>query len=100
MASYQKEDYPPTRVRPLPVSVIQSLDTAAQGTTARNIAISDITWVVFFFLLRPDKYCKGGTDTAQKLFRLKEVQFLIGQKPCINAMASSAVLAQAATGLP
>ena len=53
LASYQKEDSPPTRVRPLLVSVIQALDTAAQGTTPRNIAISDLTWVALFFLLRP-----------------------------------------------
>ena len=29
LASYQKEDSPPERVRPLPVNVIQALDTAS-----------------------------------------------------------------------
>ena len=81
-------------MRPLPVSVIQALDTSAQGTTARKIAISDLTWVAFFFLLHPGEYCKGGTDTAQNPFRLKDVQLFIGQQPYIAATASTAVLAQ------
>ena len=94
MASYQKEDYPPTRVRPLPVRIIQALDTASQTTTARNIAISNLTWVTFFFLLRPGKYCKGGTNTAQHPFRLKDVQFFIGQQTYNDVTASNTVLAQ------
>ena len=95
LASYQKEDSPPTRVRPLHVSVLQALDTAVQVTTVRNIAISDLTWVAFFFLLRPGEYCKGGTDTAQHPFRLKDVRFFIGQQPHNDATASNSVLAQA-----
>ena len=73
LVSYQKEDSPQTRLRPLPVSVIQALGTAFQGTTVRNIAISDLTWVALFFLLRPGEYCKGGTYTSQHPFRLKDV---------------------------
>ena len=53
LASYQKEDSPPTIVRPLLVSIIQAVDTASQGTTQRNISISNLTCVAFFFLLRP-----------------------------------------------
>ena len=53
MALYQKEDSPTTRLLPLPVNFVQALDTAAQGTTPRNIAISDLTWVAFFLILRP-----------------------------------------------
>ena len=91
MASYQKEDSPPTRVRPLPVSVIQALDTSAQGTTKRNITIRNLTWVAFFFLLCPGKYCKGSIDTTQHPFRIKDVQFFIGQNPYNSATASNAV---------
>ena len=53
LASYQKEYSPPTRVRPLPVNIIQDLYTIDQGTTPRNTAISNFTWVTFFFLIRP-----------------------------------------------
>ena len=95
LASYQKEDSPPTIVRLLPVRFIQDLDTAAQGTTLRNIAISDLTWVAYFLLLCQGKYCKGGTDTAQHPFRLKDSQFFICHQPYNNATASNAVLDQA-----
>ena len=94
MASYQKEDSPPTRVLPLPVSAIQALDTATQVTTPRNITIRNLTWVAFFFLLCPGEYCKGSIDTTQHPFRLKDVQLSIGQKPYNSALASNAVLAQ------
>ena len=95
LASYRKEDSPPTRVRLLPVSVIQALCTASQVTTTRNISISNISWVAFFFLLGPGRYCKGGTDTSQHPFRIKDVQFFIGQQPYNAATAPSAVLTQA-----
>ena len=71
------------------------MDTDSQGTPARNIAIGNLTWVDFFFFLRPGEYCNGGTDTAQHPFRLKYVQFFIGKQPHNAVMASNAVLAQA-----
>ena len=71
------------------------MDTAAQGTTARKIAISDITWVALFFLLHPGGYFKGSTDTSQHPFRLKDIQFTIGQQPYNAVTASNAVLNQA-----
>ena len=82
-------------MRPLPVSIIQYLDTAAQGTTTRNISIRNLTWVAFFFLLCPGKYYKGSTDTVQHPFRLKDSHFSIGQQPYNAATAFNAVLAQA-----
>ena len=94
MASYQKGDSPPTRVRPLPVRVVQALDTSAHGTTSINIAIGDLTWVALFFLLRPGKYCKGGTNTTQHPFGIKDVLFFIGHQPYNAVMASNAVLSQ------
>ena len=95
LASYQKEDSPPTRVRPLPVRFIQALDIAAQGNTSRNISNSDLTWVAFFFLPRPGEYYKGGTNTTQHPFRLKDVQFFIEKQPYNAASASNAMLAHA-----
>ena len=95
LASYQKEYYPPTRVWPLPVNVIQALDTAAQGTTPRNIAISNLASVAFFFLLRPGKYCKGDTNINHHLFSLRDVQLFIGQKPYNSETTLSDILTQA-----
>ena len=84
-----------TRVRPLPVRVIQALYTVSQVTTARNIAVSDLTWVAFLFLLRPYKYCKGGTNTAQHTFSIKDVHFFIVHQPYNAATAFNTVLYQA-----
>ena len=95
LVSYQKENSPPKIVRPFPVIIIQSLDTAIQGTTPRNIAFGYLTWVAFFFLLLPGKYCKGGTDTAQHPFSLKDIQLFVVQQPYNSATVSNAVLAQA-----
>ena len=92
LASYQKDDSPPTRVWPLPAVFIQALYTVAQGTTARNITISNITCVAFFFLIRSGKYCKGGTGTTQHPFRLKDFQLFIGQQPYNATKASNPVL--------
>ena len=77
LASYQKENSPPTRVCLSPVSIIQALYTAAQRITPRNIVISNLTWVANFVLLLPGKYCRGGTDTAQHPFRIKDVKLII-----------------------
>ena len=73
LESYHKEDHTPTRVRLLPVIVIQALDTTAQGTTAINISIRDLTWVALFSLLHPGEYCRGSNNTAQHPLRLKAV---------------------------
>ena len=93
--SYQKEDSPSARVWTLPLRVIQALDTAPQVTTSINIAISNLTWVTFFFLLLPGKYCKGCTDTDQHPFSLKDIQLFVVQQTYNATKASIAVLAQA-----
>ena len=95
LASYQKEDYPSTRLQTLPVRVIQALDTTAQGTTSRNISISDLTWVAFFLLIRPVEYCNGDTNTVHHPFNIKDVQFFIVQQPYNSATAPNSVLDQA-----
>ena len=95
LESYQKEDYPPTIVQPLPVNLIQALDTATQGTYSRNIAISNLTWVALFFLLYPGEYCKDGTDTAHHPFRIRDTQFFIGHQPYNYELESNDILTQA-----
>ena len=82
-------------MRPLPLIVIQSLDTAAQGTISINISISNLTWVALFLLLRPGKYCKGSTGTEQYPFSLKDIQLFILQQTYNSATVSNAVLYQA-----
>ena len=92
LVSYQKEDSPPARMRPLPVKFVKALDTNAQRTAPRNISIRDLIWVAFFFLLRPGEYYKGETDTAHHPFRIKDVHLFIGRQPYNAATATNDTL--------
>ena len=68
LAAYKREDPPPTRFRPLTTSILHTLNASTQGGTDCQKAISDLTWIAFFFLLRPGEYCQGGTDTVSTTF--------------------------------
>ena len=57
-----------------------------------RVGHSDFTWVAFFSLLCPGKYCKGGTDTDQHLFSLKDIQLFVVRQTYNAATASNAVL--------
>ena len=94
LTSYWKEDYLPARVRPLPVKFIKALDTDAQETTPRNIAISDLTWVAFFFLLRSGEHYKVGNDTTHHLFIIKDVQLFIEHQSYNAATDTNDILDQ------
>ena len=65
LSSYQKVYPPPTRVRPLPVHVVNTLDTTFHPGTPRQQVICDLTWVAFFFLLCPGEYCKGTPSNSE-----------------------------------
>ena len=70
LATYAKQDPPLTRVRPIPVSVLQAIDATYQGGTTRQKASSDLSWIALFFLLRPGEYCRGGADSDHYIFLL------------------------------
>ena len=76
------------------VNVIQAFDTSAQGTTQRNISISNLTCVAFFFPLWNGKYYKGSIDTTHHPFRLRGVQLSIGQNPYNAATSTNNILTQ------
>ena len=80
LAAYKREDTLPRRVRPLPISVLHTLDSAVQVSTDSQQSISDLAWILFFFLLWPGYYCQGGTDTVSTLFWLWNIQFFIGNQ--------------------
>lgn len=67
--------------------------------TAKEQAIADLALLDFFFLLRPGKYCKGGTDTLSAPFRLCDVTFFCGEH-CFPASTSTAGSAASRTLLP
>ena len=81
LAAYKREDPPLTRVCPLPISVLRTLNSAAQVGSNRQQAISDLAWIAFFFLLWPSEYCQGVTDTVSTPFRLWYIHFFIGNQP-------------------
>ena len=62
LAKYQKDDPAPTRVRPIPLTLLLHLHKRAtiRGEIQQHIA--DLALLAFFFLLRPGEYCKGGPD--------------------------------------
>ena len=81
LALYVKLESPPTQVCTLPINIIQYLDTTSQGTTPRQISISNLTWIEFFFLLCLGEYFCRGTDTSHHPFRLKDFQFFMVPHP-------------------
>jgi hypothetical protein len=80
--TYDKQDPPPTRVRPVPLQLLVHMyDAVAQlhdHATERQRAVADLAIMAFFFLLRPGEYCKSGPDTESHPFRLQDVTFCIG----------------------
>ena len=80
-ASWNKADPPPTRVRPIPITLVSFLlDLAHHSPTASpsEVALADMICLGFFFLLRPGEYT--GTEHDDAAFRLDDVRLHIGQR--------------------
>ena len=77
--SYKKENPPPTRVKPLPVELIEIAVQACHASNmAKDTCISNMITIVFFFL------CCLGEHTVtfdNKPFKLSNVQFYKEDKP-------------------
>ena len=82
-------------MRPIPVNVIQALDTATRGTTPRNIYICDFTWGTLFLIIRTREYFKRDTDNAHHSYQLKDVQLFIVQQPYNYATAPNSAQTEA-----
>ena len=78
LVAYKIEDPPPSRVHPLPISVLHTLNATSQGGTKRQQAIANLSWIALFFLLVPDEYCQGGTNKVSTPFRLQDIHFYVG----------------------
>lgn len=75
---YAKEDPPPSRVKPLPLSVLDNVrEMAALHNDDVSLAVSDLSYMAFFWLLRPGEYCSSSESHP---FRLCDVQFFIGNQ--------------------
>ena len=90
LETYAKEDISLGRLLPLPVSILHCMDSAAKSGSPRDQAIADLAWIAFFFLLQPEEYCAGGTNTVTNPFNLRNIQFFVGNQPSQATTASSA----------
>ena len=79
--AWSKRDEPPTRVKPLPVSLLtHTVNLATTEATPSSAAASDCLVLGFYFLLRPGEYIGLPDDILDTLFRLRDVTLWIGSR--------------------
>ena len=90
LRSWAKVDDPPTRVRPVPVTLVMYLLTMAYASEVFSVSIAekafaDVITMAFFFLLRPGEYT--GTTSDDAAFTLDDVCFHLGNRRLNNRTA-------------
>ena len=94
---YKKQDPPPDRVKPVPVTVIRHIAHAARSDpNPGNLAIAGMIALAFFFLLRPGEYTATISDTTP--FQVGDVQLFVGLHRLNLETASDAELLAATFG--
>lgn len=80
LASYAKADPPPSRVKPIPLPILQQATTMCHlAGDAAALAIADMLILGFFFLLRPGEYaCTSNLESTP--FRLCDVRLFLGAR--------------------
>lgn len=73
LKGYEKDDPPPGRVKPIPLPILhQAAAIASAANDETSLALSDMMWLAFFFLLRPGEYTQPATDSHP--FRLSDIR--------------------------
>lgn len=97
--SYKRLDGPPSRVKPLPITIIMYILHQAHRKY-HNLhdrkALADIITIAFYFLLRPGEYT--GTTSDDAPFRLNDITLYLGQRP-LNTLTAPLHEIQAATAV-
>jgi hypothetical protein len=76
LSAYAKQDDPPTRVKPIPIQVIQNtIALALAAPTPEGLAIANMILIAFFFLMRPGEHT---VTKDNRPFQLQDVQFHVG----------------------
>ena len=75
--AHGRQDPPPNRVKPIPISLIRRIANRSDNGTAKDRAVADMIIIAFFFLLRPGEYT--GTENDDTPFRFQDIQLCIGQ---------------------
>lgn len=82
LQAWKKQDPPPKRVKPIPITVIKRLCEVAEQLPPDSHhlrAIADMIIIAFFYLLRPGEYTDSpSSDTTP--FTLGDVQLFQGQR--------------------
>ena len=87
-SGWKKGDPPPTRVRPVPITLVTFLLDLAHSpgpTSAAELAYADMICLAFFFLLRPGEYT--GTTNDDAAFTLSDVRLHLGRRRLCLATA-------------
>jgi hypothetical protein len=72
---WKRIDPPAKRKRPVPIRVLQAFSKGAWTTRRRrDVAMSDLQWLGFYFLLRPSEYLRTGPHNIHA-FCLSDVFF-------------------------
>ena len=76
LRSYARDDAPPSRVKPIPFTIIQHLTSIAATPFAQ--AVADLATLGFFFLLRPGEHTASAPYSDTTPFLLSDVTFRSG----------------------
>jgi hypothetical protein len=79
LAAYGKEDPPPHRNKPVPISVLRkAVEYRLLAHSCKAQAIADMLLLGFYFMLRPGEYAHT-TSAQASPFRLKHVHLFAGR---------------------
>ena len=95
--SWSKNDPPPKRVKPCPVTIVLWLLERAYNSVIpleSDMSMADMVCIAFFFLLRPGEYT--GITTDNQAFTLNDVYLYLGKRKLSLATAIDSEL-EAAT---
>jgi hypothetical protein len=85
LKGYSRQVPPPDRVKPIPMPLVAAAVQVAYTTPDPLLrATGDCGVICLFFLLRPGEHVKAAPDSDTSLFRLCDVEFLLGHS-CYNA---------------
>ena len=98
-SSYTRDDPPPKRVKPIPISGIRHVIGIAYAShVASVLAIAHMVVLAFFFLLRPGEYTSGSKSSDTTPFTQDDVQLFIGHRRLCLITTSDARLRRATFG--
>ncbi len=79
--SWSKYDDPPSRVKPLPGTLLAiTVALARQEATPVALAVASLLTLGHFFLLRPGEYMGAPDDSLDTLFRLRDLTLWVGSR--------------------